>query len=388
MIKLKNCMVKLYRKFYPYVILASIIILSTIILWLPFILKTDSWFGLKIKNPGFQNVYQNYDGPLYVIASKTLYDPLKLSPPEKGLIVSLPLTNEYFAAHLPLYPLVIKMFAQTFGFLKSMLIVNILFTIFLVWLLYLFLQKLKIKNPLLLSVVFLFMPRFLVVRSVGAPESLFIFLILASIYFFEEKKYFIAGLFGGLSVITKSPGIILFFTYLCVFIEQYIKEKKFNIRWLYILLIPIFSLGLCYFYYLRYGDFFLYFKLGELVPLVFPFSVFNYQAKWVDTAWLNDIVFYYLIFGLTTIYLFRHKMRSLFYFSLLFFISVLFLQHKDIARHSLPLWPLSIIAFEKFFTTKSFLTVFFAIIIITGYFYGWNFISFNIMPIGDWTPFL
>ena len=388
MIKLNNRMVKLYRKFYPYAILAVIVVLSTFLLWLPFILKADNWFGLKIKNPGFQNIYQNYDGPLYVIASKTLYDPLKISPPEKGLIVSLPLTNEYFAAHLPLYPLAIRLFSPFIGYLKSMLATNILFTVFLVWLFYLFLEKLKVKNPLLLSTILLFMPRFLVVRSIGAPESLLIFLILLSIYFFENKNYFFAGLFGGLSVITKSPGIILFFTYSFVFIEQYLKKRKFDLKWLYILLIPVFSVILCYFYFLRYGDFFLYFKLGELVPLVFPFSVFNYQAKWVGDAWLNDIVFYYLMFGLTTVYLYRHKMRSLFYFSLFFFISILFLQHKDIARHSLPLWPLTVIAFEKLFTSKSFVIVFFALIILTGYFYGWNFLVFNIMPIGDWSPFL
>ena len=381
-------MVKLYRKFYPYVILCLIVVFSTIILWLPFILKSENWLGLKINNPGFQNVYQNYDGPLYVIASKTLYDPLKISPPDKGLIVSLPLTNEYFAAHLPLYPVLMRIFSPFIGYFKSMLIINILFTIFLAWLFYFFLEKLKIKNPLILTTVFLMIPRFFVVRSIGAPESLLMFLILLSLYFFEKENYLLAGIFGGLSVITKSPGIILFFVYSFVFVERFIKEKKFNYKWFYIFLIPIFLLFVFVFYYIRYGDFFIYFKLGNLIPLVFPFSVFNYQAKWVDTAWLNDIVFYYLMYGLAIIYLYKHKMRSLFYFSLFFFISVLFLQHKDIARHSLPLWPLTVIAINKFLSSRAFLIVFLVIIVPTAFFYGWNFIVFNIMPIGDWSPYL
>ena len=381
-------MVKLYRKFYPYAILCLIVVFSTIILWLPFILKSENWLGLKINNPGFQNVYQNYDGPLYVIASKTLYDPLKISPPDKGLIVSLPLTNEYFAAHLPLYPVLMRIFSPFIGYFKSMLIINILFTIFLAWLFYFFLEKLKIKNPLILTTVFLMIPRFFVVRSIGAPESLLMFLILLSLYFFEKENYLLAGIFGGLSVITKSPGIILFFVYSFVFVERFIKEKKFNYKWFYIFLIPIFLLFVFVFYYIRYGDFFIYFKLGNLIPLVFPFSVFNYQAKWVDTAWLNDIVFYYLMYGLAIIYLYKHKMRSLFYFSLFFFISVLFLQHKDIARHSLPLWPLTVIAINKFLSSRAFLIVFLVIIVPTAFFYGWNFIVFNIMPIGDWSPYL
>ena len=381
-------MVKLYRKFYPYAILCLIVVFSTIILWLPFILKSENWLGLKINNPGFQNVYQNYDGPLYVIASKTLYDPLKISPPDKGLIVSLPLTNEYFAAHLPLYPVLMRIFSPFIGYFKSMLIINILFTIFLAWLFYFFLEKLKIKNPLILTTIFLMIPRFFVVRSIGAPESLLMFLILLSLYFFEKENYLLAGIFGGLSVITKSPGIILFFVYSFIFVERYIKEKKFNYKWFYIFLIPIFLLFVFVFYYIRYGDFFIYFKLGNLIPLVFPFSVFNYQAKWVDTAWLNDIVFYYLMYGLAIIYLYKHKMRSLFYFSLFFFISVLFLQHKDIARHSLPLWPMTVIAINKFLSSRAFLIVFLVIIVPTAFFYGWNFIVFNIMPIGDWSPYL
>ncbi|MFH1827257.1 MAG: hypothetical protein ABH812_02350 [bacterium] len=383
-------MKKLYRKFKPYVILTFIVLITTFILWLPFVLRVDSWFGLKIDNPGFQNVYQNYDGPLYTIASKTLYDPLKISPPDKGLIVSLPLTNEYFAAHLPLYPLAIRIFSPFVGYLKSMLITNVLFAIFFAWLFYFFLEKFKIKNPLTLTTVCLMMPRFLVVRSIGAPETLLMFLILSSLYFFEKKKYLLSGLLGGLSIITKSPGIILFFTYSFVFIERFIKERKitFQWKWLNILWIPIFFLFLCYFYYLRYGDFFLYFKLGNLIPLVFPFSVFNFQAKWVDTAWLNDIVFYYLIFGLTIIYLYKNKMRSLFYFSLIFFLSILFLQHKDIARHSLPLWPLSIIALNKFFSSKAFLAVFWLIIVPASLFYSWNFILYNRLPIADWAPYL
>src|SRR3989344_7563718 len=383
-------MVKLYRNFRPFVILALIVLTTTFILWLPFLLKSETWFGLKIENPGFQNIYQNYDGPLYIIPAKTLYDPLKISPPDKGLIVSLPLTNEYFAAHLPLYPLAIRLFSPFFGYLKSMLFTNILFSIFFAWMFFIFLKKLNIKRPLLLTTICLMGPRFLIARSVGAPESMLMFLILLSIYFFENKNYILAGLFGGLSVLTKSPGIILFFTYAFTFIETFIKNRKFSFqwKWLNIFLIPFFSILLFYFYYLRFGDFFLYFRLGELVPLVFPFSAFNFQAKWVDTAWLNDIIFYYAMFGLTAVYLYKHKLRSLFYFSLIFFISIFFLQHKDIARHSLPLWPFAVIAFNKFFTSRAFLIIFFVIILPASLFYSWNFLLYNIMPIADWAPFL
>jgi len=62
-------------------------------------------------------------------------------------------------------------------------------------------------------------------------------------------------------------------------------------------------------------------------------------------------------------------------------------QHRDISRYSLPLWPLACIAFENFLTSKKFLTVA-AILLLGIFFYAWNFLIYNIMPINEWLPFL
>lgn len=239
----------------------------------------------------------------------------------------------------------------------------------------------------MLASVLLFLPRFLVVRSVGAPESLFILLILLSLYFFEKEKFWLAGLFGGLSAMTKTPGILLFPAYIFVIIESYVKSKIFNFKWLYLFLIP-FGLFIVFgIYAIQYKDFFAYFNSGDNIHLVFPFSVFNFQKPWVGTAWLEDVIFYYFIYGLTIIYLKNIKYRSFFYFSLVFFTATLFVQHRDISRYSLALWPLALIAFEKFFTSKKFLIIF--IILLPAIFlYAWNFLLYNVMPISDWSAFL
>jgi len=381
-------MEKLYIKLKPYVFLAIIVLLSTFILWLPFLLKSNNWLGLKINNPGFQTIVQNFDGPLYVIPAKTLYNVDKISPPGQGLIVALPITSEYFAAHLPAYPILIRAFSPIFGYLKSMLVVNITFTILLVWLFYYLLTKYKIKNPFILSVIFLFLPRFLVVRSVGAPESVFILFILMSIYFFDKKKYLLAGIFGGLSVMTKTPGIILFGTYSIILFLNFLKTRRFDLKSLWLLLIPLSLITVFLFYFVKYGDFFVYFHTGGVVPMPYPFSAFNFQKVWVGTAWLDDLIFYFAMYGLTVYYLYKSKFKTIFYFALLFFISLLFIQHRDIARYSLPLWPLTVIAFNKFFSSKAFLIIFFVIILPASIFYSWNFLLFNIMPIGDWAPYL
>lgn len=335
-----------------------------------------------------ENIYKNFDGALYVVSGKTLYNFEAI----KNLNIEQGLKPIYFTAHLPLYPLMIRVFGDLIGgnlkYLKSMVLINLFFSVFLVWMFYFLLKKIKITSkPLLLSIVFLFLPRFLVVRSVGAPETLFMFLILLSLYFFENKQYLLAGFFGGLSVVTKTPGILLFGAYCLVFVERLIKEKKFDWRWLGVVLIPMGLLGVFLFYFFQTGDFFAYFKSGDNIHLVYPFAVFDFKKIWVGTGWLEDIIFYYFLYGLTVYSLRKSHYRSLFYFSLVFFTAILFVQHRDISRYSLPLWPMAMIAFEKFFNSKKFLIIF--IILLIGIFlYAINFASFNLLPISDWKAFL
>jgi len=280
-------------------------------------------------------------------------------------------------------------------YLKSMVGVNLLATIGLVLFFYYLLKKFKLtKNPMILASVMLFLPRFLVVRSAGAPESLFILLILLSLFFFESKKYWLAGLFGGMATMTKTPGILLFPAYAFVIFESFvipakagIQSKKFNFKWLYLFLIPLGLFGVFGIYSIQYKDFFAYFHSGDNIHLVFPFSVFNFQKSWVGTAWLEDILIYYFLYGLSIFHLKNSKYRSFFYFSLIFFIATLFVQHRDISRYFLPLWPLALIAFEKFFTSKKFLLI--GIILLPAIFlFARNFLLYNVMPISDWSPFL
>ena len=379
-------MTKLYNKFLPYFQLTALVIISTLILWLPFISKSPSWFGLKIAPPqGMNYIYRHYDGPLYTVPARTFYNPKLIE--KMRLETALP--NEYFAAHLPIYPALIAVFAPFMGYLKSMVFVNIAATIILACFFYFFLVRFKLTDkPLLLTSVLLFLPRFLVVRGIGAPESLFIFLVLASLYFFEKKNYLLAGLLGGLATATKTPGILLAAAYGLVFIESWIKTKKINWNFLWIGLIPLGLIGVFVLYGIQYGDFFTYFKSGDNIHLTYPFSAFNGQRVWIGDHWLEAIVFYFVLYGLTAVYLFKNKLRSLFYFSLVFLIAVLFVEHKDIGRYSLPLWPLALIAFEKFFTSREFKIVFFLILIPAAFFFAWNFMLGNLMPISDWKAFL
>ena len=269
-----------------------------------------------------------------------------------------------------------------------MLIVTVLSTVVLGGIVFFILKKLQLtRHPLLLAAIFLFLPRFLVVRSVGSPESIFMGLILLSLFFFERKNYLLAGLFGALSCVTKTPGILLFPTYILTLAEQAWRTKSFKWSSLWILLIPVGLIVLFAFYFLQTGDFWAYFHTNAVVPMPYPFSVFNFNAQWVGTAWLEDVVIYFLLYTLVAISLWKSNHRSFFYFTLIFLSATIFVEHRDISRYSLPIWPMAIIAFEKFFTSKKFIL---ALIILLPaiYLYAWNFMGYNVMPISNWAPYL
>lgn len=339
----------------------------------------------------FQTIYKHFDGPLYIIAAKSGYNPEAIQLLDRD--PSLPHNPLYYAAHLPLYPFFIYLGSFVVGFLKSMLGITLLSSIALAWLFYYVAKRLELtKYPLLLTSVFLLLPRFLVVRSVGSPEPLFMFCILSSLFFFEKKNYLLAGLLGGLATMTKTPGILLFPAYLLVILESYIipshkKERQSIFSFLPLFLIPFALILVFIIYYSQYGDFLAYFHTGGVVPMPYPFAMFDATAKWVGTAWLEDILFYLALYLTTTVTLWKSKHRSFFYFSAIFITSVLFVQHRDISRYSLPLWPLACIAFEHILTSKK--TILVGGVLLAGiYFYVWGFLGANVMPISEWLPFM
>ncbi|MCX6731224.1 MAG: hypothetical protein NTZ55_05230, partial [Candidatus Roizmanbacteria bacterium] len=272
---------------------------------------------------------------------------------------------------------------------------TILSSIALSWFFYYMLKKLNLtKHPLLLTTLFLFLPRLLVVRSVGSPEPLFLLLIISSLFFFEKKNYLLAGLLGGLATMTKTPGILLFPAYFLTLFEPFIisqssshEKKQFNMQWFFLLLIPLGLLAVFGIYYIQYSDFFAYFHSGDNIHLLFPYAVFDSSAPWVGTAWLEDILFYFALYISTALVLWKSKQRSFFYFTLVFLTATLCVQHRDISRYSLPLWPLAAIAFEHILTSKKALLVG-GVLVFGIYMYTWNFLGANVMPISEWLPFL
>lgn len=377
--------------------LASII--PTLLIWAPFFLKLPTFWGIELPKNGMATVIANFDGPYYIVTAKTLYNPAQIE------LFQFSLPNEYYAAHFPGFPLLMRAVSPVFqaipnlGYPWAMMFITVISSIFTLWFFYLLMRELKFeKYALWLTLVFSIFPaRWLIVRSIGSPEPLFIGSILASFYFFLRKNYWLAGVFGAVAILTKSPGILLFAALSLALITPRIQELLIHPlkaipsllpKFLPLLLIPTTALAIFFLYSRQYGDFFAYFHSGDNIHLLFPpFQVFNAAERWVGTFWLEEIIWIYLFGFLGIFQLIKQKNYEFAWFVGIFFVSTLFVSHRDVSRYILPVVPFLFIAFSDVLTSKPFRWAL-LFISLPIYLFALNFIIGNVTPIADWGPLL
>lgn len=375
---------------------ALISLIPTLILWLPFALKLESFWNIPLPTGGMSTIIANYDGPLYIVVAKTLYNIDQIKQ-----LFSFPLPVEYYAAHFPLFPLLIKTFALILGYPYALITVTVVSSALAFYYFYLLAKtNMSNENALALTLFFAIFPaRWLVVRSVGSPEPLFIASVLASIYYFDKKKYLQAGIWGALAQTTKSPGILLFVAYLGALLAPKLKQVatssfanwrkmvNFSKTWP-VFLIPLALLGVFATYKLTFGDFWAYFHSGDNIHLLFPpFQIFNYSAPWVGTFWLEEVLFIYLFIYLGLTKLIKSNHATYAWFVGVFAFSLIFVSHRDLLRYGLPIVPFMYIAFADRLTAKNIRGLIY-VLLIPVFLFSLAFISQNVMPISDWAPFL
>lgn len=370
-------------------------LVPTILIWLPFFLRIPVFWNIPLPSNGLATIVSNYDGPLYLVVAKTLYSKTAI---ETGF--QFPLPTEYYTAHFPLFPILIKFFGIVTNYPYAMLIVTLLSSILAIYFFHKLLSEFVGKrDAIFLTFLFAVFPaRWLIVRSTGSADPLFVGSIIASIYYFRSKKYWLAGIWGLAAQLTKSPGVLLFISYVVYLLVPILKEKiitaskwlkNLNLKHTYpILLIPIGILIVFTLYYFTQGNFWAYFRSGDNIHLFFPpFQIFNYSAPWVGTFWLEEIIFIYMIGAVGVYRLFVKKEYEMAIFSTVFFVLSLFIAHRDLMRYSLPLVPFFYVAFSDVLVKKEF-KIAVVVIIIPIYLFSLAFISQNVMPIANWGPFL
>jgi Gpi18-like mannosyltransferase len=376
---------------------AAIAIIPTLAVWAPFYLRTATLWNIPLPVNGMQTVVSNYDGPLYIVVAKTLYNKEAIL---KNFSFDLP--YEYYAAHFPLYPATIRVLSYLTGYVWATLLATLLAAVFAhVYFYRLALDMTKKEHyAIWLTMIFAVLPaRWLIVRSVGSPEPLFVGAIIACLFHARKKQYLLAGLFGAIATLTKSPGILLFPALFLSIVLPRFRDivtthhmgkffRSLHISSIFIFLIPLALVAVFGIYQITFGDFFAYFNSGDNIHLFFPpFQIFNFSQPWVGTHWLEEIIFIYLLIAVGISRLIAQKEWLMAWLTGIFFTVILFVSHRDVLRYALPAIPFVILSFRDQLVKREFVFIM-ILLIIPIYLFSIVFIVNNIMPIGDWTPLL
>lgn len=365
-------------------LLLSITLFSTLSIWFAFYFHLPQRFGFPSSD--LETVFANYDGPNYLVISKCGYVKDCVAP-----LFSLPQPLEYYPAHLPGYPLLISYFSYYTTAPKAMLFSTLLGSLFLTAISYQFFGLfLNQRSAFWLTFLSIFFPaRLFVLRLVGAPETWFLATILTSVYFFKKDKFFVSALFAALAQLFKSPGILLFASYGIIFLYKYFTTKKIDFRFAWYLLTPLTVLVIFAIYQYQTGDFFAYFNSGDnfhLNPL--PYLVFISNQSWINTIWLEDVIYIYLLsfIGLSKL-IKKYRFDIIFLFPAVFILATVFVAHRDISRYIAPVYPFLLLAYNQVLNRRV-IKLAFILLIPAIILFAINFISGNTAPIADWSPYL
>lgn len=362
-------------------VIRDILIITTVFLVATVILYGYYWFFTAHK---LQLVYQNWDGPSYVVVAKSFYNPEIIKE-----VNNTKLSNGELSMHFPLYPLLIRTFSFI-GYYRSMLFVSLLFSLLSVIALYFLVKKVYPQaNALLVALPLIFFtPRWFIISHVGSSEPLILFFTILFLIFYVKKKYLLSAVFASLAQMGRPQAILifagLFFYYLyTVFVLKTIKPQKAIKEFLPFFLIPLTLFLVFLLYQIQMGDFFAFFHGMSVFKHMNsqPYYVFTRYLLPIDMGiWKEALAFDYLLYLSAALYLFREKALLPFAFiATTLYAPIPFVAHVDISRYAIPLLPFVFLAFYKFFSGRAFLL---ALLITTPAIYQFaiGFMNFNLSP--------
>ncbi|WP_035051626.1 hypothetical protein [Andreprevotia chitinilytica] len=286
-----------------------------------------------------------WDGPNYLEVAKTLYH-----VPRDHPFTGYGTTQAYFACHLPLYPVLIRLFALVFSYPMAMILVTLVTAAAAtVAFYYLLLEYKCVQSPLFSAIVSTIIPaRWVLYKTIGATEPLFMLLVCLTLLAYKRDKIFWAILLAGLTSITRIVGVLFIVFFLIEFIRT---RRYFSITWVPLVLLPLFITFS--FFQMQYGDFWAYFSWNSGLINLKPFEVLRSMAGSGDTHGSELYLIFYAIYGLGTLLLWQH--RTLFVYALVFFGFNLFVFHGDLSRYLLSTAPFAIvIAYDRILNTPQF----------------------------------
>ncbi|PIQ25062.1 hypothetical protein COW36_07515 [bacterium (Candidatus Blackallbacteria) CG17_big_fil_post_rev_8_21_14_2_50_48_46] len=340
-------------------LLGSAAVLSSLLLYLPFLL-------------GDATVLTRFwDGPNYMYVAKTLYQ-----IPVDHPFVPYKTTPAYFACHLPFYPLAIRAFSFM-GYPVAMLFTTVLFSVLATLTFYQLVKESgAVASPFWSALISLFLPaRWLIYHSVGATEAPFLFLICLSLLLYLRKHYTWAFVVAGLAGITRITGILLGLVYLILLVRER--------NWLRIPLLALIALPLLAtfsFYHFQYGDFLAYFHWNNKLIHARPLDIFLSYAGSGNAHAAEFYLGMYLLYGLGVLLLWQYPL--FFWYAAVFYGFNLFVFHEDLSRYLLPIAPFAlVIGYDQILRTKAFKFASLGLVILA-YIYAWGVLPHNL--VADW----
>ncbi|KKU26234.1 MAG: hypothetical protein UX37_C0004G0029 [Microgenomates group bacterium GW2011_GWA2_46_16] len=329
---------------------------------LAFILSCLVFYGYYFTTKGtkLDIVYKNWDGPSYVLAAISLYKPEVAY--QNNFINSGDIRSDWtwLPAHFPLYPLLIRAFSFL-GYFQAMLLISIGFALLCYFALYDLICSLRIsKNPLLLTLPFIFLsPRWFIVSHTGGSESMFLFFILLFLRYLYQRNHWRAAIFIALAQLARPQaaffGLGLAVVALIELLRSHDLKKIISTYYPY-LTIPLSLLLVFCFYRLQTGNFWAFFNAISLTKNLqsIPFQTFSFPSTNIETFWQEVNAYDYVLYLGACLFMFRKKLWQFGILGLVYFIPLIFLQHSDISRYAIPLLPFAFIAYSEIIEKREF----------------------------------
>jgi len=140
----------------------------------------------------------------------------------------------------PLFPWTVRLLAFfTRDYLLSSLLVSTLASLVIAVVLLRLIELDYAKETAQRAVWFLFIFPTSYFLHIGYTESLFLMLVLSSVYAARMQRWLVAALFGALACMTRANGLVLGPVLVAEAAYQYWKTRRWQWQWLYILVIAI-----------------------------------------------------------------------------------------------------------------------------------------------------
>lgn len=327
-----------------------------------FLLTCSIFYGYYFFTKGtkLDIVYKNWDGPSYLLAAISMYDPQVAYA--NNFINSGDIRPDWtwLPAHFPLYPIFIRTFSFLGGF-QAMLFVSVSFTLLSYLALYELIKALKItSHPLAVTLPFIFLsPRWFTVSHVGGSESMFMFFIIMFLLYLSIKDHLKAGIFIALAQATRPHAA--FFVLGMAIIALVDLWRTHNLRdviksYYPYLLSPLAIILTFTLYKIQTGNFWAFFDAISLTKNLqsIPFKTFSFPSPNIETFWQEVNAYDYVLYLGACLLMFRKKLWQFGILGLIYFIPLIYLQHSDISRYAIPLLPFAFIAYSEVIEKKEF----------------------------------